>query len=112
MLVNIKLKTGKDILGVLGEEKERGVIVSNPVEIEIRPEMGFFAKSYLLFSDKNEVEFKNSHMIYCEKANESAKMYYDEFLGRLDEQRQIKEIAEADEDSIRAFFESHQATKH
>lgn len=81
--VNVKTKAGIDIVGVLMQDDSDYVIIENPLEIEVDPREGMFAKSFLLLSEQNSVLLKREDVFYVQYANSKAIEYYEEFLERL-----------------------------
>jgi hypothetical protein len=115
--VTVKLTTGVDIVGVLEYDTDDAIAINNPVQIEVSPEQGMFAKSYLMFSEENTVVFYRSEVLHLAPANKKASDYYDEFVKRLHEHESESEIVDEDrlseiEDMFSSMLESKASTKH
>lgn len=115
--VNIKTKSGIDIVGVLMQDDGDFVIVENPLEIEIDPREGMYAKSFLLLSEQNSVMMKKSDLFYIQIANSKAVEYYEEFRERLARASISNELEEEDfasdlEEMFSDLIESRNSTKH
>jgi hypothetical protein len=114
-LIHVKLKTGTDLLGYLESVSESDIHLVGPVEISIDPNLGFFAKSWLLLSEITSVRIMHSDMYFYSKASEKAFSYYEEFVNRLNEvsknnldHSSINEF----EDIFVAMMESNGSIKH
>lgn len=116
-MITLKLKNGSDIVGPLVEEQERHILVSEPVEMQVDPEIGFFAKSYLLLAKGNVARFDKSDLMLMAPANEKAIQYYEEFVGRIHEMDNQNNTTNSDdieevEETMEAILESKSVTKH
>jgi hypothetical protein len=70
--VTIKLKTGKDLVGIIEHDEEEFVMIDSPLEISIDPVHGMFAKSWLLLSEENSVVLYKEDIYYVQSANNKA----------------------------------------
>lgn len=116
--VNIKTKSGIDIVGVLMQDDGDYVIIENPLEIDIDPHEGMFAKSFLLLSEQNSVLIKREDVFYVQIANAKAIEYYETFRERLrtmedgDETMNDDEYASDLEELFQTLLDSKASTKH
>lgn len=116
--INIKLVSGDDIIGVLDYDDDDMVAVMNPIQIEIDPREGMFAKSYLMLSEENTCVFYRSDIVHLARANKKACEYYEEFiakLGKLGEEYEDEEESSFNdelEDMFTTMLESKVSTKH
>ena len=114
--VNVKTKAGIDIVGVLMQDDGEYVIIENPLEIEVDPREGMFAKSFLLLSEQDSVLINKRDVFYVQYANEKAIQYYEEFRERLSSSnRQTmtdEEYASDLEDMFNTILESKSSIKH
>jgi len=113
--VNLKLHNGVDLLGVLDYDTDELISLSNPIQIEVHPEQGLFAKSYLMLSEENTVVFHRADVLHFAKANERASKYYDEFVRQLSESDPMQSDDEYLDDVENMFEElltSKLSTKH
>lgn len=118
VLHHVKLQNGEDILAYVREAHTGHTELYAPIVVNIDPHLGLFAKSWLLLSEGNTVILKDSHILFACKASTRAVEYYDEFMHRLHEREQIKQIEEDSEftseleDIFSALAESKTATKN
>lgn len=118
VLHHVKLQNGEDILAYVREAHTGHIELYAPIVVNIDPHLGLFAKSWLLLSEGNTVILKDSHILFASKASTRAVEYYDEFMHRLHEREQIKQIEEDSEftseleDIFSALAESKTATKN
>lgn len=114
--VNVKTKAGIDIVGVLMQDSGDYVIIENPLEIEIDPREGMYAKSFLLLSEQNSVMLKKDDVFYVQIANAKAIEYYEEFRERLanmnTETMTEDEYASDLEEMFNTIMESKTSIKH
>lgn len=110
--INVKLANGHDIIGVLDYDNEEIVAVSNPIQIDIHPQEGMFARSYLLLSEENTIVFYRAEIMHIAKANKKACEYYEEFVRRLSSAQEEKEVSEDLEEMFTSMIESKVSTKH
>jgi len=85
--------------------------------MQVDPEFGFFAKSYLLLAQGDTARFNKSDLLLLAPENDKAIRYYEEFSGRLDEIQASREDFDPEEledieDTMRALLESRMSTKH
>ena len=111
-IVNLKLKNGDDILGVLNTHEEQFVVVDNPIQIEANPEHGFYAKSWLLLSNENRVSFDKSDIFYVHEASEKSIGYYENFIERISFSNRDEEFTTELEDIFTAIMEAKDNIKH
>jgi len=80
-LLHLKLKNGNDLLAQeqVGANDDVIVIVS-PIEIQISPEYGMFAKSWSHLSSTNTFEIKKTDILFVYPASEKGYKYYEEFV--------------------------------
>lgn len=117
--VNVKTKSGIDIVGVLLQDDGDYVIIENPLEIDIDPNEGMFAKSFLLLSEQNSVLLKREDIFYVQIANAKAIEYYESFRSRIrsmseDSQETMNEDEYASdlEELFQSILESRNSIKH
>jgi len=115
-LIYIKLKNGQDIIGIQGAESVGCCNVENPVQLKIHPTEGFYAQSWLLFSESTSVQIDNDDIFVKSKANTRAEECYNSFYEDMQERGFLDELAESDaeeaEDHLMAYIDSKEATKH
>lgn len=120
-MITLKLKNGADIVGSLVEEHEKYLLVNEPVEMQVDPEYGFFAKNYLLLAQGNVARFNKDDLLLMAPANEKAVRYYEEFTSRIRDihenvqgsrQDFTPEDLEEIEETMAAMLESRHVTKH
>jgi catalase (peroxidase I) len=118
--VNVKLNNGQDIVGVLDYEDDDIIRINNPIQIEIHPEYGLFAKSYMMLSTENTCVFYRAEVMYLSEANNKASEYYDQFVKKLTEQGEesipyssySEEDVEDIEDMLTSIYEAKTSIKH
>ena len=114
-IVNVKLKNGSDLVGVLSKQEDKFVIMENPVEIHADPQYGFYAKSWLLLSEESLVTLDRSDIFYVQTANDKAISYYEEFLDKVSSDRKSMsddEFTHELEEVFTAMLESRSTIKH
>lgn len=117
VLHHVKLHNGEDLLAYIRRDIEYTEVYA-PISVNIDPHLGLFAKSWLLLSDGNSAMIKNSHILFACKASKRAVDYYDEFMHRIQERDQIKQMEEDSEftseleEIFTALAESKTATKN
>jgi hypothetical protein len=111
-IVNVKLKNGNDILGILNTDEDKFVIVENPIQIEADPQNGFYAKSWLLLSDENNVTLDKKDIFYVHSASEKSIGYYENFIERISFQKQEDDFTTELEDIFNAIMEAKDNTRH
>ena len=116
-IIHIKLKNGIDLLG----EDLGGCIgcvnVENPVQVKIHPTQGFYAQSWLLFSEDKSVIIDDSDILVLSKANQRGIECYTSFFEEVQERKFLDELGsnadeEEVEESLRAYIDSKDAVKH
>jgi hypothetical protein len=114
-IVNVKLKNGADLVGILTKHEDKFVVMENPVEIHADPNHGFFAKSWLLFSEESLVTLDRSDIFYVQVANEKAIGYYEDFLDKVSSDKKIvtdDDFTSELEEVFTAMLESRATIKH
>lgn len=117
-LHHIKLQNGEDLLAYMNELDSRHTEIHAPIMVVIDPHLGLFAKSWLLLSEGNSIVISSSHILFASKASKKAIEYYDEFMHRIHEREQTKQMEEDSEftseleDIFTAMVESKSATKN
>lgn len=119
--LNVKLKTGQDVVGVLQDTGEDFVVLVNPVEFGFDPKDGLYAKTWMMLSTEKTAVFYRSDSHYINIANDKAINYYESFLERmhqfdnsegLDEAPQ-KEYNDSEvEEILSSLEEAYLSTKH
>lgn len=114
--VNVKLKTGKDLVGIMQHDEGEFVVIDAPLEIAIHPIHGMFAKSWLLLSEENSVVLSKNDVFYVQSANDKAVSYYEEFKAKMhtlsDETMTDDDFNSDLEDLFESLLESRTSTKH
>ena len=91
-LIHIKLKNGSDLLGQdLGKGDSCNNIL-NPVEVKLHPNEGFYAQSYLLFSEENSMTLEDADILIKSDANKRAKDIYESFFEDVKERQFIDDL--------------------
>ena len=115
-LIYIKLKNGHDIIGIEGAESVGCCNVENPVQLKIHPTEGFYAQSWLLFSESTSVQINDEDIFVKSKANTRAEECYNSFYEDMEERGFLDELADSDadeaEEHLMAYIDSKEATKH
>ena len=116
--VNVKLKSGNDLVGIMQHDEGEFVIIDSPLEITVHPVHGMFAKSWLLLSEENSVVLSKKDIFFVQSANMKAVEYYEEFKERLHRMGEHAELIEEDEytseleEMFESMLESKASTKH
>jgi hypothetical protein len=117
VLHHVKLKNGEDLLSFVNH-KENQIELYAPISVQADPHHGLFAKSWLLLADDNSVMISKDFVIFACKASSKAVNYYEEFMHRIHERSQIKQMEEDSEftseleELFAALVESKTATKN
>jgi hypothetical protein len=117
VLQHVKLKNGEDLLSFVAY-KGNQVELHAPISVQIDPTLGLFAKSWLLLTDGNSILIPMDFVIFASKASSKAIDYYEEFMHRIHEKTQIKQMEEDSEftseleELFAALVESKTATKN
>lgn len=115
-LIYIKLKNGQDIIGIEGAEDVGCCNVENPVQLKIHPTEGFYAQSWLLFSESTSVQIKDDDIFVKSKANKRAKDCYNSFHEDMIERGFLDDLSYSDadeaEEQLMAYIDSKDAVKH
>lgn len=106
-MITIKLNNGADIVGHHIDTFDGSVTINNPIEMQVDPEYGFFAKRYMLLIDSDTATFKRSDIIIMGPSSEKAVKYYKQFVDRLAEIQ-----SDDNDDQTQAFIESQNSIKH
>ena len=117
---NVKLKSGKDLVGIISADEGEFVIIDAPLEIMVHPVHGMFAKSWLLLSEENSVLLHKNDIYYVQKANDKAVSYYEEFCAKIssfkneddDEIMTDDDFTSDLEEMFNAMLESKDTIKH
>lgn len=118
VLHHVKLQNGEDILAYVREAHTGHIELYAPILVVVDPQLGLFAKSWLLLSEGNSAILKYSHILFASKASTRAVEYYEEFMHRIHEREQIKQMEEDSEfnseleDIFSAMAESKTAIKN
>lgn len=114
--VNIKMRTGEDIVAQLLSKQDGNVTVKRPLHIMVHPHHGFFVKSWDIFSSATSITIKDRDMIWCTDANDKAIEYYEEFLDQMDNDgdraQTVEEFNDEIEEQLEAVLQSRHVTKH
>ena len=115
-LIHIKLKNGSDLLGQdLGTGDSCNIIL-NPVEVKLHPNEGFYAQSYLLFSEENSMTLEDADILIKSDANKRAKDIYESFFEDVKERQFIDDLDnvsdEEAEETLMALIDAKEAVKH
>lgn len=113
--INFKLKSGEDLVGILVNDMSESFTVHAPIQIMVHPQHGYFAKSWMMLSDDNEVEVNKVDTIWVTNANAKAIDYYDEFIDelyKLKEPETAEQLNDEIEDLWSSLIESNMSTKH
>lgn len=117
ILHHVKLHNGEDLLTYVRKEAEYTELYA-PILVVVDPHLGLFAKSWLLLSEGNSVLLRNTSILFASKASKKAVEYYEEFMHRIQEREQIRQMEEDSEftseleDIFTALAESKSATKN
>ena len=115
-LIYIKLKNGNDIIGIEGAEAIGCCNVENPVQLKIHPTEGFYAQSWLLFSESTSVQIQDDDIFVKSKANKRAKDCYNSFHEDMIERGFLDDLSYSDadeaEEQLMAYIDSKDAVKH
>lgn len=117
-LKHIKLRTGEDLVGPAEFIKDKlgyqALKVITPVSIHMDPNLGFYAKSWLLLSKENNVIINLDDVMFCKPASDTAEEYYNEFVYRHSEDKNddLTAMSEEAEEMLHSFLESKSSTKH
>ena len=115
-LIYIKLKNGHDIIGIEGAESVGCCNIENPVQLKIHPTEGFYAQSWLLFSESTSVQINDDDIFVKSKANKRAKDCYNSFHEDMIERGFLDDLSYSDadeaEEQLMAYIDSKDAVKH
>lgn len=117
-LVHVKMRNGEDLLGYLGTQNSDYIELVTPISINIDPQFGLFAKSWLLFSEMNSAHITSTDYMFFSAASRKATEYYDEFMHKFSEKEQIQTLEEDTdfstelEEVFSAMMQSRESTKH
>jgi hypothetical protein len=116
--VAVKLKNGKDLVGIILHDEREFVTIDSPLEISVHPVHGMFAKSWLMLSEHNSVDISRSDLFFVQTANDKAVSYYEEFKERLVNIADGRDSVSEDdltsdlEEMFSDLMESRSSTKH
>ena len=116
-VVNVKLKNGDDIIGIIRNDEKDFIVLENPVQIGTDPEFGVYGISWLMFSTEDIVSFDKSDIFYLHSANDKSIGYYEEFVDTLykkevDVNSNNSKFSTELEDIFNAIMQSKNHTKH
>lgn len=115
-LKHIKLRTGEDLVGPAEFIKDnlgyRALRIITPVSIHMDPNLGFYAKSWLLLSKENNIILNLDDVMFCKPASETAEEYYNEFVHKYSEENVNESDTSDIEELFQAMFESKSSIKH
>lgn len=115
-IIHIKLKSGIDLLGLDLGSSVGYCNVDNPVQVKIHPTRGFYAQSWLLFSEEDSVLISESDIYVRSKANQRGVDCYNSFFEEVQERKFLDDLEDRDdediEDKIQALIDSKDAVKH
>ena len=115
--VTVKLKDGKDLVGIIEHDEDEFVTIDSPLEISVDPVHGMFAKSWLLLSEENSVVLFKDDIYYVQSANDKAVSYYEDFKSRLHTRDDADFVTDEDyasdmEELFETLLEARSSTKH
>lgn len=119
--INFKMKTGEDLVGVKISETTTDVTIHHPIQILVHPSQGYFAKSWMMLSDENEVCVSKGDLLWITPANEKAINHYDDFLKEVSEHKakekargrlSIEDFQSEVEELFTSLTEAEISTKH
>ena len=114
-LTHVKLKNGDDLVCehvYLSNDMHQ---ITNALQIVIEPETGIFAKSWMLLSDAKTVSIHGSEILYTAKASDKAVTCYEEFIHRMNDDREARSSVEEMNDLENMFnnmLEAKTSIKH
>lgn len=117
-LIHVKMKNGEDLLGYLGHHTNNTIQLITPISIGIDPTYGIFAKNWLMFSEVNSATIQSADYMFFGNASSKAIEYYEEFMHKLNEKEQQKQLEEDSEFTseletvFSAMMESKSSIKH
>lgn len=115
-LKHIKLRTGEDLVAPARFIKDKvgyqALEVTTPVSIHMDPNLGFYAKSWLLLSKDNTVILNLEDVMFCKPASDTAEEYYNEFVYKYSSETQIDEDTSELEELFTTMLESKTSIKH
>ena len=116
--VNIKLKNGEDLVGIMESDYQDHIIVNNPIVMCIDNVHGFYAKSWLLLSKENTATIFKENIMFYGEANDKAIHYYEEFVRQIasklthSETQDDREYTSELEEMFTAMLESRNSKLH
>lgn len=94
----VKLKhSGMDIVGILEKETDSSISLSNPIQIDIDPNTGFFAKSFLLLAEKNIMTFSKEDVLLFDVASDKSIKLYGQFQDHFSKMEEMS-LGDRDDD--------------
>lgn len=115
-LKHIKLRTGEDLVAPAEFIKDnlgyQALRVITPVSIHMDPNLGFYAKSWLLLSEENNVILNLEDVMFCKPASSVAEEYYNEFVHKYSQESELDDMSEDLEDLFNSLLESKTSIKH
>lgn len=76
VIYSIKMKNGDDVLGVFMGKDSNGILLENPISLDVNPTSGVFSKSYMLFSRGVLMTFPYDVILFHAEANQMGISYY------------------------------------
>lgn len=114
--VNVKMRTGEDLVAQVIDQSKDYVEVKRPLHIMVHPHHGFFVKSFNIFAESDFVTIRTDDILWCKPANEKAIEYYEQFLDEIDRNgdhtQTVEEFNNEIEDTLEALLDSRYVTKH
>jgi len=115
-LKHIKLRTGEDLVGPAEFIKDnlgyKALRVTTPVSIHMDPNLGFYAKSWLLLSQENNVILHLDDVMFCKTASDTAEEYYNEFVHKYSSESETSFDSDELEELFQSLMESKTSIKH
>jgi len=110
-LLHVKLKNGEDLLtfGSLSKNKET-IQLTSPISMDLDPELGIFAKTWLMYSDADTVNIPTEQVMFVNPASLKAIQYYNDFTDKLQGKR--TETVNEFEELFETMMEAKASTKH
>lgn len=112
-LKSLKLKNDCDLLCFVIEESAQFLTISQPIQVNVEPRMGFYARDWLFLTDEKVVQIDKNDIFFVKNASNRSIEIYDEFREQQDVEKQVDEF-EHDElsDVFESLLESKRSIKH
>lgn len=116
-VINIKLKSGEDLLCSLEDEREESLLIHDPIIFAFDPVNGPYARKWMPLCIDNVVEVHMEDMYFYSEANDYATGLYAEYLSNYgnktsDHHSDLSDEEQYLEDIFTATLESKISTKH